>query len=267
MTVQDILKLVFGLLGSKTVAGGVRNSEVYQPPADTLISAQGRFNFFRDTYRLLLNISLLLAFIMIGLIATNCWIVFSAKPQDRFFVAAVDGRVLPVLPLDLPNAPSNEVLNRVGTAITDSLTFGYLDQDFRRAELSPLFAPTIIEKVQQAVALNNSDMQQLTSQLKSFVTAFDPRRAGGILAQGTNPQTHIYEWIVQLPITVTTKLGVDNTPTTVQPFTLQIIVKRSLSVESRYGYLISGIVAVHADGPAVPPPPASQQPAPGGLTP
>lgn len=281
MTLHDVLKLVFelvfGLLGSKTVAGGVRNSEVYEPPADTLISTQGRFNFFRDTYRMLLNASLILALTMIGLIGANCWIVFSAKPQDRFFVAAVDGRVIPVLPMDLPNAPNNEVFTRTGTALTDSLTFGYLDQDFRRAELAQIFAPGIIEKVQQTVALNTDTIQQLSAQLKSFMTTFDNHRPGGIIAQGINPQSHIYEWIVQLPITVTTKMGLDNIPTTVQPFTLQVVVRRSRAVESRYGYLISGLIAAHADGPvssipaaasaATPPPSVPGTVMPGGPTP
>lgn len=252
MTAQDLLKLVFGLLGSKTASGGVRNSEVYAPPVDTLMSAQSRFNFHRDAYRFLLNLSVVLGLTLIGLIGANAWIVITAAPQDRFFVAAVDGRVQALMPIDLPNASSDEVFSRVGKGVVDSLTFGYLDQDFRRAELTALFLPGIIETIQKAVVLGDQRPEQLARQMKSFVTEFDGSRPAGILQQGENKQTSIYEWLVQIPVLVTVKLGIDNTPSTVQPYTIRVVAQRSRSVESRYGYFIARLESVHPDGPATP---------------
>lgn len=259
MTAQDILKLVFGLLGSKTASGGVRDSEVYAPPADTLMATQGRFNFHRDAYRSLLNLSIVLGLTLIGLIGANAWIVITADPQDRFFVAAVDGRVQALMPIDLPNAPDDEIFSRVGKGVVDSLTFGYLDQDFRRTELSALFLPGTIEIIQKAVVLGDVRPEQLATQMKSFVAEFDPQRPAGILMQGVNEQTSIYEWLVQVPVLITIKLGADNTPSTVQPYTVQVVAQRSRSVESRYGYFIAKLENVRPDGPATP--------APGGSTP
>ncbi len=272
MTAQDILKLVFGLLGSKTAGGGVRASEVYAPPADTLVAAQGRFNFHRDAYRALLNFSIVLGLTLIGLIGANAWIVITADPQDRFFVAAVDGRVQPLMPIDLPNTPNDEIFSRVGKGVVDSLTFGYLDQDFRRAELSALFLPGMIEAIQKAVVLGNLGPEQLATQMKSFVAEFDPHRPAGVLLQGVNKQTSIYEWLIQIPILVTIKLGIDNAPSTVQPYTVQVVAQRSRSVESRYGYFIARLESVRPDGPATPAgrttaAPPSPPLTPGGSTP
>lgn len=252
MTTQDILKLVFGLLGSKTAGGGIRDSEVYAPPADTLVAAQNRFNFHRDAYRSLLNVSVVLGLTLIALIGANAWIVITADPQDRFFVAAVDGRVQALMPIDLPSAPNDDVFNRVGKGVVDSLTFGYLDQDFRRTELGSLFLPGMIEAIQKAVVLGDLRPEQLATQMKSFVAEFDPKRPAGILQQGTNKQTSIYEWLVQIPVLITVKLGIDNIPSTVQPYTIRVIAQRSRSVESRYGYFIARLESVHPDGPATP---------------
>lgn len=267
MTAQDTLKLVLGLLGSKTAGGGVRDSEVYAPPADTLVAAQNRFNFQRDAYRSLLNLSIVLGLTLIGLIGANAWIVITADPQDRFFVAAVDGRVQALMPVDLPNAPNDEIFSRVGKGVVDSLTFGYLDQDFRRAELSALFLPGMIEALQKAVVLGDLRPEQLATQMKSFVTEFDPKRPAGILQQGGNKQTSIYEWLVQIPVLVTVKLGIDNTPSTVQPYTIRVVAQRSRSVETRYGYFIARLETVHPDGPATPVESTTAPPTTGGSTP
>lgn len=269
MTAQDILKLVFGMLGSKTAGGGVRNAEVYQPPADALISVQGRFNFFRDSYRTLLSFSIILGILIIVLIGANSWIVLTANPEDRFFVAAADGRVIPLLPVDRPNATNEELFNRAGKSVLDSLTFGYLDQDFRRAELAAIFAPGLIERLQKAVVLGEDGPAQLSASSKSFTAELDNRRPAGILRQGINEQSHLYEWLIQVPVIITTKTGYNNIPQTVQPFTLQLLVQRARSVETRYGYIISAIISAQADSPAAPASatPTAQPTPPGGQTP
>lgn len=65
------------------------------------------------------------------------------------------------MPIDLPNAPDDEIFSRVGKGVVDSLTFGYLDQDFRRTELSALFLPGTIEVIQKAVVLGDVRPEQL----------------------------------------------------------------------------------------------------------
>lgn len=236
---EFILKLLgFGPSGGS--GGGTSkqvDTEVLRKMPDTFDSVDRNFRFHRNTYHTLINIALTEALLIIILLATSLGIMLTAKPIDRFFVAAADGRINQIIPLDTPTFNDVEMFSRVSDAVAAGLTFGFLDYAQRLQEVSPLFSPGALEKLQSAVAGANP-AATITQQGLVFIAAV-PGQAITILRKGINDQ-NIYEWVIRTQVEVTTKIGFGtDVKSIVTPYSVTALVQRAKAVEVQRGFVIA----------------------------
>ena len=234
---------------AKLLGSSVRSdSEVFQAPADVLMTTLGHHHFYSNAYRTLLRIAIGLGFTVIALILVSCWVVLTAHPQDRFFVAAVDGRVERILPLDTPVATNDEMVTRVAMALGKALTFGFLDYDQRRVENRPFFTNQAFDQLHRLV-LGAGGTSRMTEDQRIYKTEVDRTKPPLVLRQEVN-KDFTYEWVFQIPVIVSSFRGASEEPEAVHPLTLNVLVQSAREVEVTRGYVVTQVEAVA--GSAVP---------------
>ena len=88
-----------------------------------------RNEFYRDGYRNLLQLTLALGLVIIGLIGCMFFVVKIHQPENIYFATTEDGRLVPMVPLRQPNL-STPADVWVAQSATKVMTFGF--NDFRR---------------------------------------------------------------------------------------------------------------------------------------
>lgn len=233
--------------------GTRKDSEVFQAPSDILVAAQASCLFYRDGYRTLVFLSLWLGSVLIGLTLFCCVIILSARPQDRFFTASVDGRVEQLVPLDTPTSNPHDMQGRLLLALANALTFGYLDYEQRRAENQAPFSPAAYEKLYRLV-IGREGFEKMYQDQLVFNAVAEPALPAGLLRSEVN-RFFIYEWVFQLPVRVTVKADTPGAEARSSVWVLQVLVERATDVDIRSGYVITDILS------------ATQVPVPAGAQP
>lgn len=247
---SPIVTKILVMFGLQSINGPQQGTEVIQLPKDLLTSLENDYAFNRNSYRMLINLTILQAIVILLMIGGNCWLVLSARPVDRFFVAAVDGRITPITPLDTPIMDNNEVFSRTANAVASAMTFGYLDFEQRRAEIGQGFSPLALSKLQETL-IGSGGLNALAQDGRYFGAEVNKSGPGTILQQGINPATNIYEWLIQVRVIVTETSGFDAaTKSMATPMVITAKVLRAKEVELQRGYIIDSISSIVAEGPA-----------------
>jgi hypothetical protein len=246
------------LLG-KAKAGGAKDNQVVTLPPDIFVTTQASHLYNSHLYRLTLKIALGEALICAVLIIVAIIMMAQAKPTDRFFVSAANGRLERVMPLDTPLQTDTEILSLVADNVASSLTFGYIDREQRQRLTSDPFATGIPEKLQVAV-VGKERLAALSTQALVFKAAVDPSLGGGILKKGREGD-NIYRWQMQLPIQLQTISGSGALPEQKQPWHILVKVERARTLDLGLSYQIIDILGAQ---PAGPPQVVKSAPAPGG---
>ena len=249
---SPIVTKILVMFGLQSINGPQRGTEVIQLSKDLLTSLEKDYAFNRNTYRILINLTILQAIIILLMIGANCWMVLTAKPVDRFFVAAVDGRITPIIPLDTPIMDNSEVFSRTANSVASAMTFGYLDMEQRRNEMGQGFSPRALNKLQETL-IGSAGMASLAEKGRFFSTEINKSGPGTILQQGINPATNIYEWLIQIRVIVTETSGFDtNAQSVATPMVITATVLRAKEIELQRGYIIDSINSIVAEGPSKP---------------
>lgn len=169
-------------------------------PTGPLVSVVTRNEFYRDGFRKMINLAIFEAVIIVGLILTLIVYINNSKAQDRYFATTADGRIMQLLPLNLPNMSKAALLSWVSTAATDVMTFGYHDHVKQLQSASRYFTKTGWDSF--TTALQRARIVDSVQQLQQVVTAV-PRSAPVVLKEGVVGGR--YRWQVQMPIAVTYK--------------------------------------------------------------
>ena len=246
MDAQTILRAIFGMAKASTGAP----SEVLAEPPDQLSSTQHTFTFQRATYRRLLKTAFAQSIIISLLLITGIVLVLTADPQDRFFVASVDGRIDRIMPLDSPLHDNNQIFSFTGNTVAEAMTFGFLDYDQRKIEVGASFNDKVVDKIQNLV-MGQGGVETLRSKALVFQASVDVTQGGGVLKQHINDK-HIYEWVIAVPIKLITTSGYEGTAATATPWMVTLLVQRAAAVEKRNGVIIADVLAAQATGAAKP---------------
>ncbi len=222
-------------------ANARKDSEVFQAPSDVLRSTLAAYLFYRDGYRTLVFFSLWLGLALIGLTLFCCVVILSARPQDRFFTASVDGRVDQLLPLDTPTSSVAEMQGRVSLALTDALTFGYLDYEQRRAENQGPFSASAYDKLYRMI-IGREGLERMYQEPLVFCAEPEPSMPAGVLRSGIN-KYFIYEWVFQIPLRVVVKADTPGAEPHSVAWVVQALVERATDVDVRSGYIITDILS------------------------
>lgn len=248
---SPIVSKILVMFGLQSINGPQRGTEVIQLSRDMLSSLQKDNSFNRNTYRMLINLAIMQSIIILLMIGTNCWLVIRAHPIDRFFIAAVDGRITPIMPLDTPIMDNNEVFSRTANAIASAMTFGFLDMEQRRNEMGQSFSPQALNKIQDAL-IGSGGMKAMMQDGRYFGAEVNKSGPGAILQQSVNP-ANIYEWLVQVRVIVTATSGFGpDTKSEATPMVVTAMVRRAKEIELQRGYIIDSINSIVAEGPPKP---------------
>lgn len=161
-----------------------------------------RNHFYRDGYRRMTRILLILGIANIALVVSIIVLISSLQPQDRFFATTADGRLIRMIPLSQPNLNDSALISWASRAAVDVMTFGFHDYQRRLQESSVYF--TRLGWQSFSDALKNARMLEAVQEHQQIVTAA-PQKAPVIVQQGMI--NGVYQWVVDIKLVVTYQSG------------------------------------------------------------
>ena len=185
---------------SKAAAPTNLNEEA--PETGSLGMVVVRNEFYRDGYRTMLRVMVMLALIIVAQIAVMFYVVKTNRMEYRYFATTEDGRLIPMAPLSEPNLSSPALMSWVAQASTEVMTFGFNDYRRRLQEASRNFTKKGWESFSSA--LQRARIIETVEANQQVVTAA-PTGAPVIQSEGIVQGR--YQWVVQLPMSLTYQAG------------------------------------------------------------
>lgn len=195
-----------------------------------------RNEFYRDGYRSLLRLSLVLGIIIIGLIGAMYFVIQVHQPENRYFATTEDGRLVPMVALNEPNLSQPALMSWVAQAATEVMTFGFNDYRRRLQESSRNFTRRGWESF--TGALQRSRIVEMVEANQQVVTAA-PQGAPIVVSEGLVAGR--YQWEIQLPLVLTYQSGARKRT---DKLLVTIIIVRVPRLESPNGVGIEQWIAV-----------------------
>ncbi|MCL5260510.1 MAG: type IVB secretion system apparatus protein IcmL/DotI [Gammaproteobacteria bacterium] len=193
-----------------------------------------RNNFYRDNYRRLVGALLLMLFIVIVLAGT---IFYQAthRPEPKYFATTIDGRIMPLYPLDVPMWDPAEVLQWAHRAAIDAYTYNFVNYREAFQHLQNEFTADgwkFFMEAQQA----SRNLETVVA--KKLVVSAVATGTPTVLDQGV--VNGRYVWKIQIPILVTYQSPNEQTS---QPVTVLLTVSRVPTVDMPKGIGIVSFVS------------------------
>ncbi|MFN7097465.1 MAG: DotI/IcmL/TraM family protein, partial [Gammaproteobacteria bacterium] len=177
---------------------------------DALELVRLRNDFYRDNYRRLIAILLLLLVLMF---AMSYWIYYltSHRPAPRYFATNTAGGLIPLVPLGQPSMSDVALLNWANRAAQAAFTFNYvqLNQQLELAK-DTYFTDTGGDAFMTALT-NSGDLDAVTQ--GKFIVTSNASSAPEILARGNmNAGTYKghYAWVVSVPLQINYESVLEN---------------------------------------------------------
>lgn len=195
-----------------------------------------RNEFYRDGYRTLLRLCLILSLVIIGLLGAMYFVIQTNQPENRYFATTEDGRLVPMVPLNEPNLSTPALMSWVAQASTEVMTFGFNDYRRRLQEASRNFTRRGWESF--TGALQRSRIIELVEANQQVLTAA-PQGAPIVVSEGLVAGR--YQWEIQIPLILTYQAG---SRTRTDKLLVTLVVVRVPRLESPNGVGIEQWVAV-----------------------
>ena len=195
-----------------------------------------RNEFYRDGYRIMLRVALLLVMIIAAQIAVMVYVVKTNRMEYRYFATTEDGRLIPMAPLNEPNLSAPALMSWVAQASTEVMTFGFNDYRRRLQEASRNFTRAGWESFSSA--LQRARIIETVEANQQVVTAA-PTGAPVIQSEGVIKGR--YQWVVQVPLALTYQSGAK---TRTDNLLVTLVIVRVPRLESPSGVGIEQWIAV-----------------------
>lgn len=216
-------------------AMAVSNSGKPPPVAGPLVTIVTRNEFYRDGFRNLIKIAILQGVVIIGLILTLIVYMNNAVPHDRYFATTADGRIMQLRPLDQPNLDTPALLSWLATAVSETMTFSYVNYQRELQNASKNFTKTGWETF--TAALQKSHILDSVRENQQIVTA-QPRSAPVLMQSGV--LNGRFRWVLQMPLIVKYQSGKESRTDHLK---LRLVVERVPSLENPNGVGIAQWIA------------------------
>ena len=164
-------------------------------PAIALV--EQRNVFYKDSYRrvmIVLLLSILLNVILAGLLAY----MLSNPPMPKYFATTINGRITPLVPLDMPNQSDSAILQWSAQAATAAYSYNFLNYRKELQVASEFFTPLGWRDFLQALEESNN-LDAVRS--KKLIVSAVATRAPVVLQKGV--LNGRYSWRVQMVLLVT----------------------------------------------------------------
>lgn len=191
--------------------------------------------FYRDGYRALLRICLILGAVIAVLIGALVSMILTQRTEHVFFATTSDGRIINIVPLDKAYINQGDLVAWASDTVKRTMTFGYNDYRMRLQDVASNFTSTgwesFMKALKEAHILEAVDARKL-------VVDISVDAAPEILGEGNNKG--VYTWVMQLPVTI--KLIGENAPSDMQ-WMLRLTVVRVSTLQHPQGVGIEQWVA------------------------
>ncbi len=154
-------------------------------------------NFYRDGYRRLMKIILMMVGVAVALLLVLSYVVFT-QPKAKYYASTTTGRVIPIQSLSSPVVTSNFIRQWASLAVRSSFNLDFVHYQDQLSKTSSYFIPSGWDAFKGA--LQSSGVLNTLIQKKLFASAFvngTPRIIDRYVSHGQ------FTWKVQLPLLVT----------------------------------------------------------------
>lgn len=162
---------------------------------DALQTVNLRNNFYRDNYRKVVTVLLVLALALCALLAVVYYLI-SHPPKPTYFATTSDGRIIPLVPLNEPHVDKTALLQFASEAAMNAYTFDFINYRKNLQDSQQYFTDHGWQGFIKDIQTNLEAVKQ-----KQLIVQAVPGGAPVIVQQGLIGYT--YAWKVQMPLLVT----------------------------------------------------------------
>lgn len=206
---------------------------------DALTVVALRNKFYKDSQRKVI-FALLIAILVNLVLGLMLVYIITHPPAPKYFATSINGRIIPLFPLDQPNQSDSAVLQWANQAAIASFTYNFVNYRDELQASSGFFTPEgwdqFLNALQQS---NNLDAVKAKKLIVSAVAT----RAPIILQKGILNGS--FSWRVQMPILVTYQSASEFTQ---QNNVVTMLITRVSTLNSPRGIGIAQFVVGPASG-------------------
>jgi intracellular multiplication protein IcmL len=199
------------------------------PSQDALEAVQMRNNFYRDSYRRVLTVLLIMVLLNVTLLALLYYMITN-RPKPEYFATTSDGKVIRMYALSEPLVTSAELLQWTTVAATSVNTYNFVNWRKELQDASNYFTPTGWREFQDALKASNN-LETVTS--KKLSVSAVATGAPVVLDRGLIGG--VYKWKVQVPLLITYESASTNLS---QPVVATMLVTRVSTLDTTKGIAI-----------------------------
>lgn len=201
---------------------------------DSLELVRLRNNFYRDNYRRVMTLLLVMMLVLLCLIGTLIYVVLH-RPEPKYYATTQSGHVLQLVPLNEPILSSTAILNWASEVATATYTYSFVNYRDKLQALEPDFTKNgwtnFMKGMQDSSSLSAVEKRKL---VVSAVVAGTPVIANQAVLSGR------YAWKVQVPILVTYQSASEKYQNT---YTVTMVILRDATLQNIKGVAIEQFYA------------------------
>lgn len=164
---------------------------------DAVQTVELRREFYRDSYRKVIWALLFCILIVLLQVGALVYLILN-PPTPKYFATSVDGRIMPLVPLDRPNLASSALLQWANTAAISAYTYNFVNYRQALQDAAQYFTPDGWQAFINALESSNN-LNAVVD--KKLIVSAVATGAPVVLEQGLILGT--YTWKVQMPMLVT----------------------------------------------------------------
>jgi len=165
---------------------------------DAIQTVMIRNSFYRDGYRALLKVALVQGAVITVLIGVIIVLVLTANVKHVFFATNVDGRIMPIQPVNDPYFEDDQVITWTARASREVMQMDYLNYRTHLDEVKMRF--TMTGRTDFLNALKESRLIEAIEQ-KKLVSQLRIEGAPQVLKKGVG-KNGTYSWYLSMPISI-----------------------------------------------------------------
>ncbi len=211
-------------------------------PLDLLAASGIRYEWYRDGFRVLLGLLLLLGAVLAVSLGLNVYL-FAYQPSPKFLIQTADHQLVGVVPLDQPSFSDERITQWVTEAILAANNWNFADyREALQRACNEYFTPNGCQEYRDALIRIGNLESVKTKRLNVRAVVVKPPIILDKVIQG---QTRRYTWHMQLEVLVS---YLSSSEQTTQPLTVNVLVVRRPLTDYEKGVGIEKYVASASGG-------------------
>jgi intracellular multiplication protein IcmL len=203
--------------------------------SNSLVAPHLRLQFYKDGYRKWVAIGLAACYVAAASVSLNV-IQFWFRPDPKYFATTMEGRIVPLVPLDQPTVNQDTVLSFAQRVALSSFVFDFANYQGQLGALSRSYTSrgydTLISSLQKNGVL---DLVKAKRYVATAVATSAPVVTWSGVDRG------VFKWRVEMPVTITLQGQTERKDVAV---TLILMVERVPTVDAPDGILAGQMVTV-----------------------